>query len=162
MKHKIERQAAKQQEKKGKAPYAENRKARFDVAVQESYEAGLSLTGPEVKQIRAGRAVLNGAYVKYLLQGAIRRPFLVGLHIPEVAEPDRSRLLLLSRKELAELTTLQEAKGATVVPLDIHTTRGWVKVRIGVGKGRKGADKRALLRERDLTREAQQQIGGRR
>lgn len=128
---------------------AENRKARFDVAVAQTYEAGLSLTGDEIKAIRAGRAQLTGAYVK-LWNGSM---VLHGLHLATAKQPDRTRNLLLKAKEVLEIEEALRSKGVAAVALDVHFKGSWAKVLIGVGPGRKAHDKRALLRERDLDRE---------
>lgn len=128
---------------------AENRKARFDIAVDQTYEAGLSLTGDEIKSIRAGRAQLTGAYVKFW-NGAL---VLHGLHLAAAKQPDRTRALLLKQKEITEIETALRSKGVAAVALDVHFKGSWAKVLLGVGPGRKAHDKRVLLRERDLERE---------
>jgi SsrA-binding protein len=128
---------------------AENRKARFDVAVERVIEAGLVLTGDEIKSIRAGRVQLTGAYIK-LLSG---RPVVIGMHLSVAHDPERTRALLLSRRELAELAQELDQAGKTAVALDVHVRRGWAKLSIGVGTGRKRYDKRQLLKERDIERE---------
>ncbi len=129
---------------------SENRKARFDIAIEQTFEAGLSLTGDEIKAIRAGRAQLTGAYVKPWNGSMV----LHGLHLSTAKQPDRTRSLLLSKKEIAEIDMLLRRKGVAAVALDIHFRGSWAKVSIGVGPGRKAQDKRALIKERDLEREA--------
>ena len=139
-----------------KVKQAVNRKARYDIAVEQTYEAGIILTGDEIKSIRAGRMQLAGGYVRLLGKGRNQIPqvALVGLHLSLAAEPERTRYLLLHAKEVLELQELMETKRWTAVPLDVHLKRGWAKVLIGVGQGRKQHDKRQLLRERDITRES--------
>jgi SsrA-binding protein len=136
---------------------AVNRKAGFDVAVDRTFEAGIQLHGDEIKSIRAGRLQLAGGYVKLLNKGRSTLPkvVLVGLHLSLASEPERPRALLLHAKEVIEIQELLESKRWTAVPLDIHFKRGWAKVLIGLGQGRKQYDKRRLLRERDIDRESQ-------
>jgi SsrA-binding protein len=135
----------------------ENRRARFEVAVEQTLTAGLVLTGDEIKSIRAQRVQLTGSFVKFL--GAGKRenpqgvPVVVGLHLGAALQPDRSRPLLLQRKELRELAAALQAKGKTAVPLRLFFQNGWAKMDIGIGSGRKLYQKRELLRERDLDRE---------
>ena len=141
---------------------ADNRKARFDVSVEETLEAGIVLTSDEIKSIRAKRLQLTGAYVK-LMRGGVEsnrlpKAVLVGLHLSQAADPERTRPLLLHSKEIRFLEEQLSVKGKTAVPLNIHLKRGWAKVLIGVGSGRKQRDKRQLLKDRDVTREVQRAI----
>jgi SsrA-binding protein len=129
---------------------AENRKARFDVSIDETLEAGIQLTGAEIKSIRAKRAQLTGSYVRFL-SGV---PVIVGLHLSQAAEPERTRPLLLHKKEINALRQQLETRGRAVVALELRLVGGWAKLVVGVGTGRKTHDKRHLLRERDLEREA--------
>ncbi|HEY2630015.1 MAG TPA: SsrA-binding protein SmpB [Usitatibacter sp.] len=137
----------------------ENRKAFHDYFVEERYEAGLVLEGWEVKAIRAGRAQLKEAYV-VLLQA---EPFVVGMHISPLptasthvrADPTRSRKLLLNAEEIRKLIGKVEQKGYTLVPIDLHYTKGRVKITIGLAKGKKQHDKRETEKERDWQREQQ-------
>ncbi len=135
---------------------AENRRARFDIAVEETLEAGISLTGDEIKSIRAERVQLTGAYVK-LTQGtnpqALPKVVVVGMHLGLAGEPERTRSLLLHTREVRMLQEQLSAKGKTAVPLDLHMKRGWAKLTIGIGTGRKKSDKRNLLRERAVLRD---------
>ncbi len=141
----------------GGKPIAENRRARFDVAVEETFEAGLVLSGDEIKSIRAKRVQLTGAYVKLMSGGrnpaALPQPVVVGMHLSAAKEPERSRPLLLNAKELRALQELVSAKGKTAVPLAVILRRGWAKLQVGVGTGRKKRDKRELLKERDIERD---------
>jgi SsrA-binding protein len=135
-------------------PVADNRRARFDLAVEETLEAGLVLTGDEIKSIRADRVQLTGAYVK-LLKGKkkLPRPVLVGMHLSLAKDPERTRDVLLKARELESLVEALNQKGKTAVPLNVHFKRGWAKLLLGVGKGRKKYDKRELLKQRDLERQ---------
>lgn len=136
---------------------AVNRRASFDIAVADTYEAGLVLTGDEIKSIRAQRMQLSGSFVRIVAKKGAPQAVLLNLHLGLAAEPTRSRPLLLHSKELDELSQLI-IKGSAIVPLKVYIKRGWAKVLIGVGKGRKNQDKRHLLRERDLDREEQRGV----
>ena len=131
----------------GSAAY--NRKAGFDVQIEDKWEAGLVLTGDEIKSIRAGRLQLVGGYVR-LLSGI---PVVLGIHLSQAKDPDRVRKLLLSAKEIETLRGMIQEKGKVAVPLDIHFRRGWAKLTVGIGTGRKQHDKRELVKQRDLERE---------
>jgi len=138
---------------------AENRKARFDYFIEERYEAGLVLQGWEVKSMRAGRAQLTESYVYVKNQEA----FLFGAHISPlnsasshvIADPIRTRKLLLNAKELNDLAISVEREGYTLVPLELYWKNGRAKLQIGVAKGKKQYDKRATEKERDWQRDKQ-------
>lgn len=138
-------------------PIAENRKARFDYFIEDRYVAGLALEGWEVKAMRAGRANLTEAYV-YLRSG---EAFLIGAHLTPLnttsthvhADPTRTRKLLLNRRELDHLLGAVERKGYTIVPLDLHWDKGRAKLAIGLAKGKKQHDKRAVEKDRDWKRD---------
>lgn len=137
---------------------AANRRAGFEVAVEHTYEAGIVLRGDEIKSVRADRVQLTGAYVKLMYgskQGRRRLPqvALIGMHLALAADPQRTRLLMLHSKEVKELEDLLGTKGKTAVPLGLHFSHGWLKVKIGVGAGRKAYNKRELLKERDVERQ---------
>ena len=136
---------------------AENRKARFDYFIEERYEAGLALQGWEVKAMRAGRAQLKEAYV-YLRGG---EAFLIGAHISPLAsvsthvsaDPVRTRKLLLHHSELQGLIGAVERKGYTLVPLELYWKSGRAKLQVGLAKGKKQHDKRAVEKDRDWQRD---------
>ncbi len=138
---------------------AENRKALHDYSIEERFEAGLVLEGWEVKAIRAGRAQLKEGYV-IVRNGEL---FLIGAHItalPEASthvkpDPVRTRKLLMHSAEIDKLIGKVERAGYTLVPLDLHYTRGRVKLQIGLAKGKKQYDKRATEKEREWQREKQ-------
>jgi SsrA-binding protein len=138
---------------------AENRKARFDYFIEERYEAGIVLRGWEVKSMRAGRAQLKESYV-YVKDG---EAFLFGAHISPlnsasshvIADPTRTRKLLLNAKELSELAVAVEREGYTLVPLELYWKSGRAKLQIGIAKGKKQYDKRAVEKERDWQRDKQ-------
>jgi SsrA-binding protein len=144
---------------------AENRKARFDYFIEQRYEAGLALQGWEVKAMRAGRAQLAEAYV-YLRQG---EAFLIGAHLSPLrststhvtADPVRTRKLLLKRSELQALIGSVERRGYTLVPLELYWKAGRAKLAVGLAKGKKQHDKRAVEKERDWQRDKARLLRGR-
>ena len=131
----------------------QNKKAFHDYFIEERFEAGLALEGWEVKSIRAGRVQLAESYV-VLRSGEV---FLLGCHIsplPTVsthvtADPTRNRKLLLKAEEIRHLIGKVERAGYTLVPLDLHFTRGRIKISIGLAKGKKQHDKRDSIKERE-------------
>jgi len=137
----------------------ENRKAFHDYTIEERFEAGLALEGWEVKAIRAGRAQLKEGYV--IIRGA--ELYLIGAHItplPEASthikpDPTRTRKLLLRAEEISKLIGKVERAGYTLIPLDLHYTRGRVKLALGLAKGKRQFDKRATEKEREWQREKQ-------
>lgn len=138
------------------APAIDNRRARFEFHILESLEAGIALTGTEVKSIRAGGISLNQAYAR-LRDGEL---WLLGMHIPAYkqgsfsnVEPDRPRKLLLHKEQIARLGSRASEKGLTLVPLRLYFTRGKAKVEIGLARGKKLWDKRADTAKRDVERE---------
>ena len=138
---------------------AENRKATHDYFIEKRFEAGLALMGWEVKAIRAGRSQLKEAYV-VIRSGEV---FLIGCHISPLTsasthvlpDPTRSRKLLLHAEEISALIGKVERAGYTLVPLDLHLTRGRVKLTIGLAKGKKQHDKRASEKDREWERQKQ-------
>lgn len=147
--------------KKSKKPsgnvIAVNRKARHDYFIEDTFEAGLSLEGWEVKCLREGRAQIAEAYVN-LRKG---EAWLVGAHFSPLtttsthirADPTRSRKLLLHRVELDRLTGAVERKGYALIPLNLHWHKGRAKLEIGLGKGKKQHDKRADKKDQDWQRQ---------
>jgi SsrA-binding protein len=148
---------AKEAKEDGKSLIAENRKARHDYFIEDRYEAGLALMGWEVKSLRAGRAQLTEAYV-FIRAGEI---FMTGAHLSPlnsasthvVADPVRTRKLLLNRVEIDRLVGAVEREGYTLVPLELYWKQGRAKVRIGLAKGKKQHDKRATEKDRDWQRD---------
>jgi SsrA-binding protein len=137
----------------------DNRKAYHDYFIEEKFEAGLSLEGWEVKAIRAGRAQLKEAYV-IVKNGRIA---LIGAHIMPLTtasthvhpDPTRTRPMLLHRNEINRLVGQVERAGYTLVPLNLHYSKGRVKLDVGLAKGKKQYDKRATIKEREWNREQQ-------
>lgn len=138
---------------------ADNKKAFHDYFIEEKHEAGLVLEGWEVKSIRAGRVQLKEAYV-VLKNGAV---WLIGCHISPLPtasthihpDPTRSRKLLLHQAEINRLIGKTERAGFTLVPLDLHYSKGRIKLTVGLAKGKKLHDKRATEKEREWQREKQ-------
>ncbi len=143
--------------KKSPATIAQNKKARFDYHIDETFEAGLVLEGWEVKSIRDGRVQLKESYA-ILHRGEV---FLQGCHITPLIsasthispQQTRERKLLLHRKEIDKLIGAVDRKGYTLVPLSLFWSRGKVKLSIGLGKGKKQHDKRATEKDRDWQRQ---------
>lgn len=142
----------------GRKLVASNRKARHDYLVEDTYEAGLVLTGTEVKALRAGRASLVDGFAE-VDGGEI---WLMNVHIPEYAQgtwtnhaPRRKRKLLLHRSEIAKIEAAIREKGKTLVPLSLYFSDGRAKVELAVARGKKEYDKRHALRERQDRREAE-------
>lgn len=143
----------------------ENRKAFHDYFVEERLEAGLSLEGWEVKAIRAGRCQLKESYV-VIRNGEV---YLLGSHISPlssasthvVANPSRTRKLLLQGAEIRKLIGKVDRAGYTLIPINLHYSKGRIKLEIGLAKGKKQHDKRDSERQRDWEREKQRLIRGR-
>lgn len=136
----------------------ENRKARYDYEVIETFEAGIELSGNEVKSLRQGTANLTDVYAH--VRGA--QVFLRGMHIKPyeegdpLADPTRERRFLLHRGEINRLLGATSQKGLTVIPLKVYfNKKGWAKVLIGLCRGKKAHDKRETIKERDVARELQ-------
>jgi SsrA-binding protein len=134
-----------------------NRQATFDYFIDDKYEAGMVLSGTEVKSLREGRASFNDAYC-YFHRGEL---WVKSLHIAEYSHgtasnhfPTRERKLLLNKKELRKIEARIKEKGITVVPLKIFfSEKGYAKMQIGLGKGKKQYDKRETIKQRDTQRE---------
>ena len=155
---------AKKQDDDGKKIIAKNRRAFHEFFITEQVEAGLVLTGSEVKSLREGKAVLDEAYAK--IDGGEAQ--LVGLSIPEYANagytshvPGRTRRLLLHRREIRKLSEKTNVERLTIVPLELYWKRGFAKVLLGVAKGKKLHDKRESLKEKADRRDMQRALRGR-
>ena len=143
---------------------AQNRKARHNYFIEETFEAGLALTGTEVKSLRAGRASLTDAFGQET-DGEI---FLHHLHIPEYTqgtwtnhEPRRTRKLLLHRDEIRKIQGKLRDEGITLVPLQVYFHNGYAKVELALARGKKSYDKRQDLATRDAQREINRALGRR-
>jgi SsrA-binding protein len=149
---------------KGQKLVAQNKKARHDYAIEDTYEAGLVLQGTEVKSLRQGRASLVDGFVDIDRGEA----WLHNVHIPEYTQGTwtnhtarRKRKLLLNRAEIDKIERGTSEKGYTIVPLSLYFKDGRAKVEIALGKGKKHWDKRESLKERQDDREKQQALGRR-
>lgn len=149
----------------GETLVADNRKAGHDYHLLEQFEAGIALTGTEVKAAREGRVNLRDSYCR--LEGA--EAFLLGVHIGQyshtgyaVHDPVRPRKLLLNRSELNKLLGKTTERGLTIVPLRMYFRNGRVKVAIALAKGKKLYDKRETLRRREIDRETRAAVKSRR
>ncbi|OHA09101.1 MAG: SsrA-binding protein [Candidatus Sungbacteria bacterium RIFCSPLOWO2_01_FULL_59_16] len=144
------------------AVFAVNRKAAFDYEILETYEAGISLTGLEVKSVRAGRMNLVGAFVlvrggeAWLLNAAV--PPYQPKNAPAGYDPAGPRKLLLHRAELRELIGKSAAKGLTLLPVRVYTKGPRIKLEIGLARRKRKYDKREAIRRRDMEREAARAI----
>ena len=148
----------------GRKVVASNRKARHDYTILDTYEAGMALTGTEVKSLRAGRASLVDAFG----QESNGEIFLHGMHIPEYTqgtwtnhEPRRIRKLLLNKIEIQKVVGKLREEGLTLVPLSVYFNNGYAKVEIGLARGKRLYDKRQDLAKRDAQREITRAMGRR-
>jgi SsrA-binding protein len=141
----------------GEGSIAQNKKARFDYFIEDRIEAGLALQGWEVKSMRAGKAQLTDAFVifrdgeAYLLGSHVTPLNTVSTHV--VAEPKRTRKLLMNRREIDRLIGLVERKGYTLIALELYWSKNRVKVAVGLAKGKKQHDKRDAEKDRDWQRD---------
>lgn len=146
----------------GRKMVAQNKKARHDYAIEDTYEAGMVLQGTEVKSLRMGRASLVDGFVD--IDG--NEAWLHGVHIPEYSQGTwtnhaarRKRKLLLHREEIDKIERRVNEKGLTLVPLALYFVDGRAKVEIALAKGKKHWDKRATIAERTANREKEQALG---
>ena len=144
-------------EQKEQSSIAQNKKARFDYFIEDRLEAGLALQGWEVKSMRAGKAQLTDSFVIFRDGEA----FLLGSHVAPlntvsthvVAEPKRTRKLLMNRREIDRLIGLVERKGYTLIALELYWSKNKVKVKVGLARGKKQHDKRDTEKDRDWQRD---------
>jgi SsrA-binding protein len=156
LKSKQQRVKAAEEAKKHNTPTVDNRRARHEYHILESLEAGLVLTGTEVKSVRAGGVSLSEAYARFRDGEA----WLMGMHIPPYkqgsfsnVDANRPRKLLLHKEQIAHLQGRVSEKGLTIVPLRLYFTRGMAKIQLGLARGKKLWDKRADVAKRDVERE---------
>jgi len=149
----------------GKKIIASNRRARHEYTIEDTVEAGLVLTGTEVKSLRAGRATLTDGFGQITDNEA----WLHGVHIPEYTqatwtnhEPRRTRKLLMHRKEIDRLSSSIKERGLTLVPLSLYFLDGKVKIELGLARGKRTYDKRHELAKRDAAREVERELRRRR
>lgn len=146
-----------------KTVVATHRKARHAYEILETFEAGMSLKGSEVKSLRSGNSSLDGCFGR--LEG--RELFLFNFHIMpysyatvDVPDPRRTRKLLMRKAEIGRIAGKLEGKGLTLIPLEVYFRKGWAKVSLGLARGKKGADKRDDLRKKAVAREAERSFKG--
>ena len=144
---------------------ANNKKAMFDYEILEKFEAGIVLNGQEVKSIRSGNISLKGSYV--VIRG--EEPYLIGANIPPYQpknispeyDPERTRKLLLNKKEINYLIGKTQERGLTLIPLKVYTKYARIKLEFGVGKGKKKVDKREVIKKRDINRDIKRELNAR-
>ena len=153
----------KNKDQKKAPPKIENRKARHDYHIEDTYEAGIALKGTEVKSIRAGKASLNEAFA-YIQSGEIWlknmyiKPYEYGSRYNH--DERRNRKLLLKKKEIREIDKHLTQKGKTLVPLKLYFKNGYAKLLIGIARGKKRYDKRDDIKEKDVKRELDRKVKG--
>lgn len=142
---------------------AENRKARFDYFIEDTYECGIVLEGTEVKSVKNGNISFPDAFAE-ITNGEV---WVKNFHISEYSfssifnhDPDRPKKLLLHAEEIKRLTRRVDEKGCTLIPLDFYLKDGRIKVTLGVCKGKKMYDKRAAIKDRDVQRDIQREFAG--
>ena len=145
----------------GKKIIAENRKARFDYFIDETYECGIELLGTEVKSVKNGSISFPDSFAE-IINGEI---FVKNFHITEYSyssifnhNPDRPKKLLLHREEIKRIARRVESKGYTLIPIDFYLKNGRVKMTLGVCRGKKQFDKRATIKDRDVQRDIQREF----
>lgn len=147
--------------KAGTKSVAQNRKARHDYHIEDVYEAGIELTGTEIKSVRAGRVQLKDSFARVengevMLHNVHISPYEQGNRYNH--EPERTRRLLLKRLEILKLIGLTREKGYSLVPLSIYLKGGWAKVELALAKGKKNYDKREDLKKKDAAREVERAL----
>jgi SsrA-binding protein len=139
----------------------DNKRAFFDYQILEKFEAGINLYGAEVKAVRLGHADLTGSHVRimgneaYLINAKI---FPYKYSRPENYDEERTRKLLLHKKEIIALKSKTEGQSLALVPLSIYTTKSFIKVEIALGKGKKKYDKKEAIKKKDIQREVEQEM----
>lgn len=140
----------------------QNRKARYDYHIEDTYEAGIALKGPEVKSLRAGKGNIQDAYISFRNGEA----FILNMHISPYEQanifnedPTRTRKLLLNKREIRKLEADRQRQGYTIIPTKVYlNNRGLVKVEVATAKGKKTYDKREDIKRRDAQREIQRSM----
>jgi len=141
---------------------ATNKRANFDYAISDKYEAGLVLLGHEVKSVKTGHVSLKGSFITLKSRKGNRLPemFLINAHIPlykhagtvKDYEPTRSRPILLKKKEIKHLLGKKQESGLTLIPLKLYTKHSFIKLEFGIGRGKKKYDKREIIKKREVER----------
>ena len=137
----------------------QNKKAAHEYFIEEIYDAGMVLLGPEVKSLREGRANLVDSYAR-IKKGEV---FLYNMHISQypfshhmALDPTRTRKLLMNKREIKRLIGKTQERGYSLIPLKVYFSRGWAKVDLALAKGKRKVDKRRAIKEKDLKREMEQ------
>ena len=142
--------------------YIDNRKAHFNYSIEDTYEAGIELLGHEVKSIKSGKGVINSAFC--IIRGG--EAYIIGMHIPPYQphntdlgyDPDRTRRLLLSKKEIKKLGEKDDIKGLTLVPLSLYSKGRNIKVSVAIARGKQVFDKRETIKRREVDREIRREF----
>ena len=146
--------------------YSENPKASFDYEILDKYEAGMELTGPEAKSIKTNGISLKAAYVRIMSDGSV---LLINSHISKYKpafsaqmhyDPERSRNLLLHKREVVKLFGKVKERGLTIIPLKVYLKGKFIKIEIGLAKGKKLYDKRESIKKRDVERDMKRELRG--
>jgi SsrA-binding protein len=138
-----------------------NKKAFFDYQITDHFEAGITLIGAEVKAVRLGQADLSGSFIKiigneaYLMNAKI---FPYKYALPEGYDENRTRKLLLHKKEIISLKGKTEGANLAIIPLSIYTTKSFIKVELALGKGKKKFEKREAIKKKDIERDIEQEF----
>lgn len=141
--------------------YAINKRAKYDYEILEVFEAGLVLSGYEVKAIRQGNVSLKGAFVTFKkTKKQLPELYLINAHVSQYKfagniknyNPERSRKLLLKKSEISSLIGAKQAQGLTLIPLELYNKKGYIKLKFGLAKGKKKVDKRETIKKRELDR----------
>ncbi len=144
--------------------FIDNRKAHFNYSIEETFEAGIELSGFEVKSIKNGTGNISSAFC--IVRGG--EAFIIGMHVPPYQpnnidlgyDPDRNRRLLLSKKEIKKLAEKDDIKGLTLIPISLYSKGRYIKVSIAVARGKKVFDKRETIKKRDVDREIRRELKG--
>jgi SsrA-binding protein len=137
-----------------------NRRAFHDWDIKEKIEAGIVLTGAEIKSIRAGKVSLKASFAKILIHGKKPEAFLINMNVGDVVDGDRTRKLLLHAAQINRLLGQLQQKGYSLVPLQLYLKKGRAKIELGVGKAKKMYEKREALKRRDIERDIQREMRG--
>lgn len=144
-------------------PTIKNRKARYEFSIEETFEAGIILQGTEVKSLREGNASITEAFAfvqdeEVWVNGMYIKQYKYGSYANH--DERRKRKLLLNKKEIREMDKAVQKKGYTLVPLKVYFNKGYAKILIGIGKGKKTYDKRSDIKEKDIKKEIDRKIKG--
>lgn len=146
--------------------YSENPKANFDYEILDKYEAGIKLSGPEVKSIKTNGISLKSAYVRIMHNGEVS---LINAHIPRYKpafsaqtnyNPEQTRQLLLHKREVNKLFSKVKERGLTIIPLKVYSKDRFIKIEIGLAKGKKLYDKRESIKRRDIDKNMKRELRG--